>query len=183
MPDSDRPTTTETEGVAKKSMQVTQDAPSRPLTPLLTDETRTRSHISPRAVLLIVSAVFLLLAFIAFWLWPRMGKKDEGVEKPPTVEGNKQADEHSQEGAIEVTEDTAKLIGIKIEEVVRGQIEETLPAIGKVLVAPNGQAVVGAKVDGRAVRVMAEPGQVVSAGQVLVIVDSPQIADLRGQLM
>src|ERR1051325_150092 len=131
MPDSDRPTTTETEGVAKKSMQVTQDAPSRPLTPLLTDETRTPSHISPRAVLLIVSAVFLLLAFIAFWLWPRMSKKVEVVEKPPTVEGKKQADEHSQEGAIEANEETAKLIGIKIEEVVGAQIEKTPPPTGK----------------------------------------------------
>jgi len=112
------------------------------------------------------------------------------VEKPPTAEGKhagedgeKHGDEHSQEGAIEVDEETAKLVGIKTEEAVQGQIEETIPTAGKVLVAPNAQAVIGAKVGGRAVRVLAEPGQAVRAGQVLVVIDSPQIADLRGQLI
>ncbi|HKP10972.1 MAG TPA: efflux RND transporter periplasmic adaptor subunit [Blastocatellia bacterium] len=82
-----------------------------------------------------------------------------------------------------MSDETAELVGIKAEPVVSGEIEETIAAAGKVLVEPNGQALVGAKVDGRAVRVLAEPGQQVKAGQSLILIDSPQVADLRGQLI
>jgi cobalt-zinc-cadmium efflux system membrane fusion protein len=73
-------------------------------------------------------------------------------------------------------------MGLETEEVALGEIERTIAAPGRVLVAPNAQAIIGAKVTGRVVRVSAEPGQRVAAGQALVVVDSPQIADLRGQL-
>lgn len=127
----------------------------------------------------------LLIAPVAYLLWPRQ-EKVKAVETPPTLEAKHEGDEHdehSQEGAVEVSDETAELVGIKTERVVSGEIEDTLATVAKALVAPNGQAVVGAKVDGRAVRVLAEPGQNVRAGQVLVVVDSPQIAELRGQLI
>ncbi|MFL6230282.1 MAG: efflux RND transporter periplasmic adaptor subunit [Pyrinomonadaceae bacterium] len=107
------------------------------------------------------------------------------VETPPTAEGNRAGeggDEHSQEGAIEVSDETAELVGIKTEPAARGEIEDTLATTGRVLVAPNAEAVIGAKVDGRAVKITAEPGQIVGAGQVVVVVDSTQVAELRGQL-
>jgi cobalt-zinc-cadmium efflux system membrane fusion protein len=135
-------------------------------------------------------AVVAVIALLAFLLWPKSkGVTNVAVETPPTAEGKhagegggEHTDEHSQEGAIEVSDETAELAGIKTEPAARGEIEDTLATTGRVLVAPNGQAVVGAKVSGRAVRVLAEPGQQVGAGQVLVVVDSPQIAELRGQL-
>ncbi|HET9529995.1 MAG TPA: efflux RND transporter periplasmic adaptor subunit, partial [Blastocatellia bacterium] len=80
-------------------------------------------------------------------------------------------------------DETAEMIGIKTDRVVRGEIEDTLATVGKALVAPKGQAIAGAKVDGRAVRVLVEPGQSVKVGQVLVLIDSPQVAELRGQLI
>jgi cobalt-zinc-cadmium efflux system membrane fusion protein len=145
----------------------------------------TRLRASPRAVLLIAMAAAAVIALIAYLLWPRPDMFTIAVETPPAVEG-KQAgedhDEHSQEGAIEVSDETAEMIGVKIEQVVTGEIEDTIATVGKALVAPKGQAIVGAKVDGRAVRVLAEPGQSVKAGQVLVRIDSPQVAELRGQL-
>ncbi len=141
----------------------------------------------PRAALVLAVLTLGALVAAAIWLWPSRSKPAvTAVEKPPTLEG-KQAgegggEEHSQEGAVEVDDETAKLIGIKTEEVAEGQIEEDIAVPGKALAASNSQAVIGAKVDGRAVRVLAEPGQAVSAGQVLVVVDSPHVADLRGQL-
>lgn len=145
---------------------------------------------SSRQLLLIVSVVLLLIALMAYLLWPRSEKTTVAVEKPPTLEGKlageegeEHGDEHSQEGAIEVSDETAELVGIKTEEVAQGEIEETIATVGKVLVAPNSQAIIGAKVEGRAVRVVGEPGQRVGAGQTLVVVDSPQVADLRGQLI
>ncbi|HEV2663281.1 MAG TPA: biotin/lipoyl-binding protein, partial [Blastocatellia bacterium] len=139
-----------------------------------------------RAAFVLATLILAALVAVVIWLWPRRGPTVTTVEKPPTLEG-KQAgeeggEEHSQQGAVEVDEETAKLIGIKTEEVAMGKIEEDIAAPGKALAAPNSQAVIGAKVDGRAVRVLVEPGQAVAAGQVLVVVDSPHIADLRGQL-
>ncbi len=129
-------------------------------------------------VLLTLFAALGLTIVIAYVLWPRSEKTATVVERPPTLEGKP-----GNEGALEVSEETAKLIGIKTEEITPGQIDETIPVTGRVLVAPNGQAVVGAKVDGRAVQVLAEPGQVVGGGQVLVVINSPHVAELRGQLL
>lgn len=139
-----------------------------------------------RRVLLVGAGVLLLSLFIAYLLWPRPKPKNVVVETPPTLEAKhagEEGEKHSQEGAIEISDETAELVGIKTEEVAQGEIEDSIATTGKVLVAPNSQAIIGAKVDGRAVRISAEPGQRVSAGQALVLVDSPQIADLRGQLI
>ena len=133
--------------------------------------------------LLIVAAVAVLaivgLAVVLFW--PRRQPQVTAVETPPTVASEKE-DEHSQEGAIEVSDETAEMIGLKTEPAAKGEIEDTIATTGRVLVAPNAQAIVGAKSDGRAVRVLAEPGQRVGAGQVVAVIDSPQVAELRGQL-
>jgi membrane fusion protein, heavy metal efflux system len=152
----------------------------------LADQT-SPAQFRPRAALVLVALTLGALVAAAIWLWPSRSKlAATAVEKPPTLEGKHAGEEggekHSQEGAVEVDDETAKLIGIKTEEVTVGQIEEDIAVPGKVLAASNSQAVIGAKVDGRAVRVLAEPGQAVGAGQVLVVVDSPHVADLRGQL-
>lgn len=153
-----------------------------------TRQERTARRPPSRAVVVVATvAVIALLLLLAFLLWPKKKEVAAVTETPPTVaarqEGEGGHDEHGQEGAIEISDETAELVGIKTEPVARGEIEETIASTGKVLVAPNAQAIVGAKVSGRAVKVLAEPGQVVRAGQVVVVVDSPQVADLRGQLM
>jgi cobalt-zinc-cadmium efflux system membrane fusion protein len=143
-------------------------------------------HSLPRRLLLIAAILIPLVLLFAYLMWPKSRTKPAVVETPPTLEAGhngETAEAHGQQGAIEVSDETAELVGIKTEPVVNGDIEETIAATGKVLVAPNGQALVGAKVDGRAVRVLAEPGQQVKAGQSLIVIDSPQIADLRGQLI
>ncbi len=161
-------------------------AEQRSIVAVLTEHTRRRFRASPVRVLLIAAMALFLVVLITYLLWPRQEKVKVAVETPPTLEARHEGDEHdehSQEGAVEVTDETAELIGLKTEKVVAGEIEDSIASVGKALVAPNGQAVVGAKVDGRAVRVLGEPGQNVRGGQVLVVVDSPQIADLRGQLI
>jgi membrane fusion protein, heavy metal efflux system len=150
------------------------------------------SRRAPSRTALVVASVAIVavVALLAFLLWPRQrGETKVAVETPPTAEkhageegGDEHGDEHSQEGAIEVSDETAELVGIKVEPAAKGEIEDTLAATGRVLVAPDAQAVVGAKVDGRAVRVMAEPGQRVGAGQPVAVIDSTQVAELRGQL-
>jgi len=86
-------------------------------------------------------------------------------------------------GAIEVDDETAELIGIKTAKAVAGQIDESMTVAGKVMAPPNSQAIVSSKVEGRAVRILAEPGQYVGVGETLIVIDSPQIAEGRGQLI
>lgn len=145
-----------------------------------------RDTTSHRLLIVAGVAVLAIVAVLALLLWSRRTPKPALVETPPTLasqgETGAKEDAHSQEGSIEISDETAELVGLKTEPASRGEIEETLPTTGRVLVAPNSEAIIGAKVPGRAVRVLAEPGQNVRAGQTVVIVDSPQIADLRGQL-
>src|SRR4029078_8835143 len=128
------------------------------------ESTNVSSRRSPQQRLLIAAAVVGLIALLAYFLWPRPAKTTLAVEKPPALEGKHAAEngeghgeEHSQEGAIEVSDETDKLVRIKTEAAVKGDIEETISTVGKVLVAPNSQAIIGAKVEGRAVRVLGEP--------------------------
>lgn len=142
-----------------------------------------RFHATPQ-VLLVAAVALALIALVAYLLWPSHNKRT--VDSSQTLETKhegEEPDEHSQEGAVEVSDETAQLVGIKTEKVAMGEIEDTIATVGKALVAPNGQAIVGAKSDGRAVRVLAEPGQIVKAGQVVIVVDSPEVAELRGQLI
>jgi membrane fusion protein, heavy metal efflux system len=158
---------------------------------VVSTEQQTVSRRPPSRTTLVVAAVaaVAIVALLAFLLWPRHREETKvAVETSPTAEkhageeGGEHGDEHSQEGAIEVSDETAELVGIKVEPAAKGEIEDTLATTGRVLVAPDAQAVVGAKVDGRAVRVMAEPGQRVGAGQPVAVIDSTQVAELRGQL-
>ena len=145
-------------------------------------DTTTPQPPPPRTLLIVAAvAVLVIVMLAAILLWPRQRPQVTTVEPPPTVAADKD-DEHTQEGAIEVSDETAEMIGIKTEPAAKGEIEDTIPTTGRVLVAPNAQAVVGAKSDGRALRVLAEPGQRVGVGQVVVVIDSPQVAELRGQL-
>lgn len=144
------------------------------------------SPLTPKTIGLAAAALALVLV-TAFLLWPKKPERAAAAEVPPTVAGHEEegeghGDEHSQEGAIELDDETAELLGVETEKAARSEIEETVATTGRVLVAPNAQAIVGAKVAGRVVSVTAEPGKEVGAGRTLVVVDSPEIAELRGEL-
>src|SRR4030095_9198846 len=97
---------------------------------------------SPAQVLMITGVALALIVLVAYLLWPRKNVRSVAVETPPTVETKHEGeghDEHSQEGAVEVSDETAELIGLKTEKVANGEIEDTIAAVGKALVAPNGQ--------------------------------------------
>lgn len=157
------------------------------------DSTRP-SNRSPLRSMLILALILFLIGAGVYWKRSQslkaasMPDKDNPVEKQADHEESGHHDEegehHEQEeGGIVVNEEMAQLVGIKVEAVLEDKIETTLRTTGKVVVNPNNQAIVGAKVDGRVVRVFVEPGQSVKEGQILAIVDSPQIAELRGQLI
>lgn len=147
----------------------------------------TRSNFVSARTGLIAAVVVVLVLVVAFVMWPRAATKVAVTEKPPTLEGtgaegDEHGDEHSQEGVIELEDETAELMGIETSVAEVTDIVETVSTTGRVLVAPNAQAIVGAKVSGRVVSLSAVPGQEVRSGQTLAVVDSPEVAELRGQL-
>jgi len=184
---NDKKATVEVSKTVATKTSADTTAAHRRVTSVSTETESLKRRPSSRTVVVVAAvgalAIVILLALL---LWPKRKPQVAATETPPTIaaqgEADKHEDEHSQEGAIEISDETAELVGIKTEPAARGEIEETLATTGRVLVAPNSEAIIGAKVSGRAVRVLAEPGQSVRAGQTVVIVDSPQIADLRGQL-
>lgn len=152
-----------------------------------------KNHLSLKHILVLILIICLVVAGV---YWKRlqtqkalMPEKEIPTEKQANHKEGEHHDEegehkeHNQEGSIVVNEEMSQLVGIKVEAVLEDKIENTLTTTGRVLVIPNQQAIVGAKVEGRVVRVFAEPGQTVVDGQLLAIVDSPQIAELRGQLI
>lgn len=151
-----------------------------------------------RRYLIIIAVLLITLVAISGYLFR---VKNQSVNKPsPEVmldkstskeststhaehSENEHHNEQTQQGAIVVTSEMAQLIGLKSEIAAKGDIEDTITTTGRVLVAPDQQAIIGAKVDGRTLHVLVEPGQQVKTGQALIIIDSPHIADLRGQLI
>lgn len=150
-----------------------------------TETLNVQRHPSRTLLIVVAVAAAAIVLLIVVLLWPKQKTQIAAGETPPALATGKEGseDEHSQEATIEISDKTAELAGVKTEPAARGEIEDTISSTGKVLVAPDSEAIVGAKVSGRAVRVQAEPGQAVAAGQVVVVVDSPQIAELRGQLV
>jgi len=103
------------------------DAAERGVSGGTTTEAQLRS-ITSRRVLLIASAA-LLAVVAAYLLWPKT-KPKMTVAETHTAVGAKDAatdgETHSEEGAIEVSEETAELMGIRTAQVVNGEIADNL---------------------------------------------------------
>jgi hypothetical protein len=82
---------------------------------VLVKQARNRFRSSPGRVFIIATVVFLLSLPVAYFLWPRQKSSKVAVEIPPTLEARHEGeehDDHSQEGAVEVPDETAELIGL-----------------------------------------------------------------------
>ena len=101
-----------------------------------TETLHVRRRPSRMLIVVAVAAVGIVL-LIAVLLWPKKKAEIATTETPPTLAAQKEGseDEHSQEGAIEISDETAELVGIKTEPAARGEIEDTISSTGRVLVA------------------------------------------------
>lgn len=81
--------------------------------------------------------------------------------------------------AIAVDETTAERLGIKIESVARRPMPVGLQATGQVETLPNETVQVTNPVQGSVVRLLVQPGDSVAAGQGLLVMSSPELAELR----
>jgi membrane fusion protein, heavy metal efflux system len=127
-----------------------------------------------RSWLITAVVVAVAVLFTAF-LWFNLQRKNV-----PTVESEEH--EQHQDGVITLDPDSFSRVGITIRPVSRSlQLTElTIPAVAE----PNQQQMqqVTPLVSGRVERINAAIGDYVRAGSVIVVIDSPQVAEMHGKL-
>jgi len=85
----------------------------------------------------------------------------------------------TQKKAIKVEAGAAKRLGIKVEPVSRRQMAAGIKTTGQIEPLPNQKVEVTTPVAGSLVKLLAAPGAFVSAGQVVAVLSSAELAELR----
>jgi len=80
---------------------------------------------------------------------------------------------------IQVDATTAQKIGIKIEPVVKKSLAIAIKATGQIEPLPNGKVKVTTPIKGTLISLLVQAGDTVTAGQVLAVLSSPELTDLR----
>ena len=80
---------------------------------------------------------------------------------------------------IQVDATTAQKIGIKIEPVVKKSLAIAIKATGQIEPLPNGKVKVTTPIRGTLISLLVQAGDIVEVGQVLAVLSSPELTDLR----
>jgi RND family efflux transporter MFP subunit len=83
---------------------------------------------------------------------------------------------------IPLTKANAETLGVVTENVTSAKGAPMLTAVGKVQPNPNRLVNITAKVSGRVIKVGLTPGDQVAAGSVVVMIESPELAQLQSDL-
>jgi membrane fusion protein, heavy metal efflux system len=86
-------------------------------------------------------------------------------------------------GSVSVDLATAQRLGLKVEPVLRQRLAFGVKTTGTIEILPNRQAEVTTPVGGTLLRLLVKPGDRVTAGQPVAIMNSPELADLRTTAM
>ncbi len=81
--------------------------------------------------------------------------------------------------AIAVDAETAKRMGLKVEPVASKRLALGIQTTGQITHMPDRKAEVTTPIKGKVVQLFVKPGAVVKAGQVLAILSSPELGELR----
>ncbi len=107
------------------------------------------------------------------------GKHESPAEtKPEAVEHH----EGSSPERVRVSERVTKDAGVKVAPVEMAALPATVELIGEVAADPDRMAKVPARVSGRLVEVRFREGQRVTAGQVLAVIESSEVARVHAEL-
>jgi membrane fusion protein, heavy metal efflux system len=82
-------------------------------------------------------------------------------------------------GRVAVDAETAQRMGIKVEPVVRQRLPFGVQTTGQIEVLPNRRVQVTNPTGGTVIRMLVQPGDVVTAGQAVALLSSPDLATLR----
>ena len=138
------------------------------------------------AVLSVVMVGVLLAAAILFW------KTDDHGEAAEGGHGEAASAEHGKEGAkgeghaegiVELTDDQIRTAGIATAKAAGAVIGNMLKFPGEVRFNEDRTAHVVPRVAGVAESVSADLGQLVRKGQVLAVISSPELAELRSNAL
>lgn len=124
----------------------------------------------------ILAALFAALAMLAIF---GCGGGEKAAEKTETAE--EEHHESEAEGLVELTPEAAAAAGIQFAQVMERVAVAPLKATGTIEANQQRMQQVTPLVSGRVDRVSAVAGDRVSAGHVLAILSSPEIAELHGK--
>jgi cobalt-zinc-cadmium efflux system membrane fusion protein len=110
--------------------------------------------------------------------------KKEVAEKTAGKAGAKEAGEHHEgdEGLVKLTQQQIQQAGIKVTKAGAERIEASVQLPGEVRFDQDRTAHIVPRVPGVAESVQAELGQTVRKGQVLAVISSPELAEMRSTL-
>ena len=121
-------------------------------------------------------AGLILIVLLAFWLWPREKDEKEGSKgTAAAVEG--------ESNEVALTPEAMKIAGIEIGQVTERPAVALLSVAGAVEANAEREQTIVPLVSGRVATVSASLGQRVARGSALATLESPQVAELRGQLL
>ena len=82
-------------------------------------------------------------------------------------------------GEIRVDAEAASRMGIRVESVTRQPLAIAIKTTGQIEPLPDQKVLVTAPIQGRIIQLLAKPGEWVTAGQVVALLSSPELAQLR----
>jgi cobalt-zinc-cadmium efflux system membrane fusion protein len=94
----------------------------------------------------------------------------------------KQAEGGTAEGAVMLPPEVQNRIGLKVAPVAVAALSDGLSLTGRIEAIPERTAPINAPLTGRVIQVAVHQGQTVRAGQVLAVLDSPEIRELAVQV-
>jgi membrane fusion protein, heavy metal efflux system len=123
-----------------------------------------------------IIAGLILIVLLTFWLWPR--EKNEKVGAKGTA-----AEVEGESNEVALTPEAIKTAGIEIGQVAERPAVAPLNVAGTVEANAERERTIVPLVAGRVATVNVSLGQRVALGSALATMESPQVAELRGQLL
>jgi cobalt-zinc-cadmium efflux system membrane fusion protein len=141
-----------------------------------------------KTVAVIVAVGVILGAAILFWKkesgTPAGAETGKEVAQAPAGKGGAKegAGHTAEEGLVKLTSQHVQQAGIKVARAGTEMIESSVQLPGEVRFDQDRTAHIVPRVPGIAESVQAELGQVVKMGQVLAVISSPELAEMRSTL-
>lgn len=112
-----------------------------------------------------------------------------GSKKPAAIDDHDEHDEHDHhdhhghENEVHLSEDAIRVYGVQVGPATQRALAPTLTAPGRVAFNADAVAHVGSPVRGRAVEIRAKVGSVVARGDVLLVIESPELGEAQSDLV
>lgn len=140
-----------------------------------------------RQIFYILAGLILLILGLAAWKFLPTPRSNETLSLSEIAEANPQShmDEHghSEENIISVSPEQIKELGIQTKVAEPGQLSVTLSTRGKIILQPDRLAHILPKISGIAKEAYKNIGDRVKEGDVLAILESREMADIKASYL